>query len=306
MSPRFLLTLVFAVTVVAFLALDLGVFNRKAHKMSIRSAAILSLFWIVTSLIFAGVIFVFYDHVKATEYLSAYLTEKMLSVDNLFVMLLIFNYFKIDERYQHRALFYGILGALVLRGLFIGLGTVVVSLFHWILYVFGAILVYTGIKLLFEKREEHISFHNNHIYRLAHRMLRFTSAEHEGKFIMKLDGRWYLTTLFLVVLIIEWSDVVFALDSLPAAFTISQDPFVIYTSNVFAILGLRAMFFLLEAVIDRFHHLQKGLSIILIAIGAKMLLDMVGVHLSSIVSFGIVTTCLFVSIIASLLFPKKF
>jgi len=222
------------------------------------------------------------------------------------VILLIFNYFNIAERYQHRALFYGIMGALILRGIFIGLGTVIVSLFHWVLYIFGAILIYTGIKLFFEKREEHIEFHNNHIYRLVHRLFRFTSAEHNGHFFLKIDGKWYLSTLFLVVIIIEWTDVVFAIDSLPAAFSISQDPFVIYTSNIFAILGLRAMFFLLEAVIHRFHHLQKGLSIILVAIGAKMLLDIVGIELPSAASFAIVTTCLIGSMLASVVFPKKF
>lgn len=305
MSPRFLLTLIFAVTVVAFLAFDLGVLNRKAHRIGIRAAAIQSIFWVLTSLIFAGVIFITYDHTKAVEYLSAYVTEKMLSVDNLFVMLLIFSYFKIEERYQHRALFYGIMGALVLRGIFIGLGAVVVAHFHWVLYIFGAILVYTGIKLFFEKREEHVEFHHNHIYRLVHRLFRFTDAEHAGRFFLKIDSKWYLTTLFLTVIIIEWSDVVFALDSIPAVFAISQDPFVIYTSNIFAILGLRAMFFLLEAIIRRFHHLQKGLSIILIAIGGKMLLDIFGIEISSFVSFAIVMTCLLGSVLASFLFPKK-
>ncbi|MDO8468555.1 MAG: TerC/Alx family metal homeostasis membrane protein [Candidatus Peribacter sp.] len=305
MSPRFLLTLVFAVTVIAFLALDLGILNRKAHRIGLRAAAIQSICWILISLLFAVGIFFIYDHVKAVEFLSAYVTEKMLSVDNLFVMLLIFSYFKIEESYQHRALFYGIMGALVLRGIFIGLGAVVISHFHWVLYIFGAILVYTGIKLFFEKRDEHIEFHHNHAYRLAHRIFRFTDAEHAGHFFLKREGKWYLTTLFLVVIIIEWSDVVFAIDSIPAVFAISQDPFVVYTSNIFAILGLRAMFFLLEAIIRRFHHLQKGLSIILIAIGGKMLLDIFGIEISSFASFGIVMTCLVGSVIASLLFPKK-
>jgi len=305
MSPRFLLTLVFTVVVATFLLLDLGVFNRKAHKISIRTAALQSAFWIIVSLLFAGGIFIMYDHGKTLEFLSAYVTEKMLSVDNLFVILLIFSFFKIEEKYQHRVLFYGILGAFVLRGIFIGLGTVVISLFHWVLYIFGGILIFTGIKLFAAKREEHIEFHHNYAYRLAHRLFRFTHAEHNGHFFLKIEGKWYLTTLFLVLVIIEWTDLVFAIDSLPAAFSISQDPFIVYTSNVFAILGLRAMFFLLEAIIHRFHHLQKGLSIILIAIGMKMLLGIVDVEIPSTASFAIIATCLAGSLLASLLFPKK-
>ncbi|MDD4628822.1 MAG: TerC family protein [Candidatus Peribacteraceae bacterium] len=306
MSPRLLLTIAFATVIVLFLALDLGILNRRAHAITIRSAALQSIFWIAVSLLFAGGIAIFLGQTKALEYMSAYLTEKMLSVDNLFVILLIFSYFKVAECYQHRVLYYGIIGALILRGLFIGLGTMIISLFHWVLYIFGAILIYTGIKLFFEKREEHIEFHNNRIYRLVHHLFRFTSAEHNGHFFLKVDGKWYLSTLFLVVIIVEWTDVVFAIDSLPAAFSISQDPFIVYTSNIFAILGLRAMFFLLEAVIHRFHHLQKGLSFILIAIGAKMLLDIVGIEISSAMSFTIVATCLIGSMLASLAFPKKF
>jgi tellurite resistance protein TerC len=248
----------------------------------------------------------FYDPTKAVEYVSAYATEKMLSVDNLFVMLLIFNYFSIEEKYQHRVLIYGILGAIILRAIFIGLGAVIISHFHWVLYIFGAILVYTGIKLFFEKKEEHVDFSHNKAYKLAHKFLRFTQSHHGGKFFVRENGKLFATTLFLVMILIEWTDLVFAIDSLPAAFSISQDHMVVYTSNIFAILGLRAMFFLLEAVIHKFHHLQKGLSLVLIAIGGKMLLDIVDIHISSGVSFAIVLTCLVGSLVLSVLFPKKF
>ncbi len=305
MTTRLIFEIAFAVIVVAFLVIDLGFFNRKAHAISVRSAAIQSIFWIFISLVFAGCLFFFYDPTKALEFLSAYTTEKMLSVDNLFVILLIFNYFSIEEKYQHRVLFYGILGAIVMRALFIGLGSVVIAQFHWILYIFGAILIYTGFKLFFEKKEEHVDFSHSRMYRLAHRYLRFSKNHHNGKFFAREDGKLFATTLFLVVILIEWTDLVFAIDSLPAAFSISRDTFVIYTANIFAILGLRAMFFLLEAVIHKFHHLQKGLSLVLIAIGSKMLLDIVGIHISSGVSFAIVAGCLIGSLLLSVLFPKK-
>ena len=306
MSPRLILEIAFAVIIVGFLVVDLGILNRKAHAISVRAAAWQTIFWITISVIFAGCIFFFYDATKAMEFLSAYATEKMLSVDNLFVILLIFSYFSVEEKYQHRVLFYGILGAIIMRAIFIGLGSVVVAMFHWILYIFGAMLVYAGIKLFFEKKEEHVDFRKSKIYRLAHRMFHFSSNHHGGHFVVREQGKLFFTSLFLVMIIIEWTDLVFAVDSIPAAFAISQDPFVIYTSNIFAILGLRAMFFLLEAVIHKFHHLQKGLSLVLFVIGAKMLLVMFGIHISSAVSFAAVMTCLLGSILLSVLFPKKF
>lgn len=306
MDIRLILEIAFVAVIISFLAFDLGVLNRKAHAISVKTAAWQTLFWIVTSLLFAASIYVFYDASKTWEYLGAYTTEKMLSVDNLFVILLIFNAFNIEEKYQHRVLFYGILGAVFLRGVFIGLGTVVIALFHWVLYIFGAFLVYTGVKLLFEKKEEHVDFRHSRTYLLAHRYLRFSSSHHGGRFFVRENGKLFATSLFLVMILIEWTDLIFAVDSIPAAFSISQDSFIIYTSNIFAILGLRSMFFLLEAVIHRFHHLQKGLSIILIAIGAKMLLDIVDIHISSTISFAIILTVLGASLGLSLLFPKKF
>jgi tellurite resistance protein TerC len=305
MDIRLLFTIIFATVVLALLAFDLGIFNRKAHAITVKTAAWRSVFMVTLSMLFATGLYFFYDGTKALEYTSAYVTELMLSVDNLFVILLIFNFFKIEEKYQHRVLFYGILGALVMRGIFIGLGSVIISQFHWILYIFGAVLVYTGIKLMFEKQEEHVDFTLNRVYKLAHRYLRFSKNHHDGKFFVREGGKLFATVLFLVVILIEWTDLVFAIDSLPAAFSISQDSLVVYTSNIFAILGLRSMFFLLEAVIHRFHHLQKGLSLVLIAIGAKMLLDIVDIHVSSAVSFAIVAACLVGSLLLSVIFPKK-
>ncbi|KKW37653.1 MAG: Integral membrane protein TerC [Candidatus Peribacteria bacterium GW2011_GWB1_54_5] len=191
MSPRLILEIAFAVIIVGFLIVDLGILNRKAHAISVRAAAWQSIFWITISVIFAWCIFLFYDATKSMEFLSAYATEKMLSVDNLFVILLIFNFFSIEEKYQHRVLFYGILGAIIMRAVFIGLGSVVVSMFHWILYIFGAMLVYAGFKLFFEKKEEHIDFHNNKMYRLAHRLFHFSSNHHGGHFIVREAPRPY-------------------------------------------------------------------------------------------------------------------
>ena len=306
MDIRLLFTIAFAAIIVVFLFLDLSVFNRKAHAVSIKAAAWQSAFWVFISLLFASALYFFYDQTKAFEFLSAYTTEKMLSVDNLFIILLLFNYFKIEEKYQHRVLFYGILGALLMRGLFIGLGTVLIAQFHWILYIFGIILIYTGIKLFFEKKEEHVDFKHSRMYRWAHKVLHFTQDHHNGKFFVRENGKLAATSLFLVMILIEWTDLVFAIDSLPAAFAISQDSLVIYTSNIFAILGLRSLFFLLEAVLHRFHHLQKGLSLVLIVIGGKMLLDIFHIHVSAGLSFVIVMSCLLGSMLLSVIFPKKF
>ena len=305
MSPESALWLVFGITIVGFLVVDLGYFNRQAHRVEPRSALIQSGFWISVAIAFGFLIFLFLGRETAAAYMSAYVTEKMLSVDNLFVMLLIFDYFKLEEKYHHRVLFWGIMGAIVFRALFIGLGAVIVSQFHWVLYIFGVILIYTGVKLLYDKKEEHADFGKNPVLRLAHKFLRITESHHGGKFLVREHGKVYATTLVLVMALIEFTDIVFAVDSIPAAFSISQDPFVIYTSNVFAIMGLRALFFLVEGILHRFHHLQKGLSFILVFIGVKMLAGIFDLHLSSLVSFAIIMAALGLSLLASYVFPKK-
>ena len=300
------LLLVFGIVIIGFLALDLGYFNRKAHKISGNSAFWQTIFWIVLALIFALIIFIYMDKITALEFLSAYVTEKMLSVDNLFIMLLIFNFFKLDEKYHHRILFWGILGAIVFRAIFILAGAYIVSQFHFVLYIFGAILLYTGFQLLFEKREKHVNFEHNKIFKLAKKFLPFsTTNEHHGKFFIKENGKNVFTILFMTVLMIEATDIVFAIDSIPAAFAISQSTFVLFTSNIFAIMGLRSLFFLIENVLHRFHHLQRGLSFILIFVGAKMLLDIFDIHISSITSFIMIMSILGISLLSSLAFPKK-
>lgn len=305
MSAQDYLWILFGVIIFGFLAVDLGYFNRKSHKVEFRSALNQSLFWVAISLGFGFLIFTFLGKDMAAEFLSAYVTEKMLSVDNLFVIMLIFSYFKLEEKYHHRVLFWGILGAIVFRAIFIGFGSLIISQFHWVLYVFGAVLLYTGIKLLQDKKEEHADFNNSKIVKLAHRFLRFSPNHHNGKFIVREGGKLFLTSLFLIMLLVETTDIVFAVDSIPAVFAISQHPFIVFTSNIFAIMGLRALFFLIESILHRFHHLQKGLAVILLFIGLKMLVDIFDIHISSLVSFGIIMLALISSMVLSVIFPKK-
>lgn len=299
------LLILFGVIIVGFLALDLGYFNRKAHKVSPKAALIQSLFWVAVAFAFAFLIFLYMGQKLAVEFMSAYVTEKMLSVDNLFVIMLIFNFFKIEERFHHKVLFWGIMGAIVFRAVFILLGAFIISNFHWVLYIFGAILVYTGIKLFSDKKEEHVDFNNNRAVRLTRKFLPLTSDYHNGKFFTRKNGKLLFTELVLIIVLVEATDIVFAIDSIPAAFAISQNPFVVFTSNIFAIMGLRALFFLLQNVMHKFHHLQKGLSFILVFIGGKMLLGLLHLHIDSIVSFGIIMAALLTSLLLSVIFPKK-
>lgn len=300
------LFILFGFVVTIFLIADLGFFNRTSHKVEFKSAIYQSIFWVAVSVAFAFLIFLYMDREMAAQFMSAYVTEKMLSLDNLFVILLIFSYFKLEEKYHHRVLFYGILGAIVFRAIFIGAGALIISQFHWVLYVFGVILIYTGIKLFEDKKEEHIDFEKNKIVIFARRFLPFTVNHHNGKFLVKEHGKLVFTSLFLIVLLIEATDIIFAVDSIPAAFAISQKPFIVFTSNIFAILGMRSLFFVLEGIMHKFHHLQKGLSFILVFIGLKMLSDIVGIHISSLMSFCVIMSALLLSLLASVLYPKKF
>lgn len=305
MEIQTILGLLFGAVVIGFLIADLGFFNKKSHKIEFKPALYQSIFWVAISLIFGLLIFLFIDKNTAVEFLSAYVTEKMLSVDNLFVIMLIFSYFKLDEKYHHRALFWGILGAIVFRGVFILAGSYIINQFHWVLYVFGAVLLYTGIKLLWAKKEEHIDFKKSKVIKFLHKIFPFTDSNHGGKFFLRENGKFYFTSLFMVVVMVEITDIIFAVDSIPAVFAISQNLFVVFTSNIFAIMGLRALFFLLENILHRFHHLQKGLAVILLFIGAKMLIGIFGLHVSSLISFGVIMFALIGSIVLSLIFPKK-
>ncbi|MGK7396521.1 MAG: TerC/Alx family metal homeostasis membrane protein [Candidatus Cyclobacteriaceae bacterium M3_2C_046] len=300
------LLLVFGLVIVLFLIIDLGFLNKTAKKVTTRSAFNQTLFWIGISLIFGILIYFFDGGTDATmEYFSAYITEKALSIDNIFVIILIFKFFKVEEKHYHHILFWGILGAVIFRAFFIFAGAYLVHEFHWILYIFGAFLVYSGVKILYQKADEQPHPERNPVLRLAKKVLNVSLDDRGGKFMFVSNKKLYFTPLFLVVILIETTDLIFAVDSIPAAFAITQNEFVIYTSNIFAILGLRAMFFLLVGVIDRFHFLQKALSMILIFIGAKMLLDFFGIEIPVVVSFVVIIISLTFSVILSILIPQQ-
>ncbi|MEJ2005416.1 MAG: TerC/Alx family metal homeostasis membrane protein [Cyclobacteriaceae bacterium] len=305
-SSEVLLFALFGAIIILFLIIDLGVFNKKAHTISTKSALYQSIFWVVISVGFGFLIFRYDGGTEpALEFFSAYLTEYALSVDNIFVILIILRYFKVKHKYYHNILFWGILGALVFRAIFIFLGAYLVEQFHWILYLFGVFLMYSGIKIFFEDDSNEIDPGNNPILRFSRKYLRIIKGDFGGRFIVKKNGTIFFTTLFLVILLIETTDLIFAVDSIPAAFAITQNEFLIYTSNIFAVLGLRAKFFLLAGIIDKFYLLQRGLSLILIFIGGKMLLEIFSIEISTSISFIVIISTLTGSIIMSLLIPEK-
>jgi tellurite resistance protein TerC len=289
----------FWVVVVGVLAVDLFLFNRKAHQVSMKEASLWSIAWITLAMLFCGGIYIKDGSNLALQFLTGYLVELSLSVDNLFVFLLIFGYFAVEPRYQHRVLFWGVIGAIVMRFVMIFAGVALVQRFHWILYLFGAFLLFTGIKLAFKGDEESDPAQNPAV-KLVRRFLPVTDTMNGEKFFTRLNGKWVATPLFLVLVTVEFSDLVFALDSIPAIFGITQDGFVILTSNIFAIMGLRSMFFLLSGFMDRFHYLQMGLALVLSFIGVKMLVaDFY--HIGTGTSLSIVGAVLSLSVIASLL-----
>ena len=302
---------IFAVIILLFLILDLGIFNKKAHVVTTKSALYQSIFWVIISTLF-GLFIYLYDNSgdgdrakNAIEYFSAYLTEYALSVDNIFVILLILKYFKVEQLYYHRILFWGIFGAIVFRACFIFLSAMVIAEYKWILYIFGVFLIYSGIRIYFEDGDEKIDPEKNPIMKFCKRYLPMSTRSEGGAFLIRESGKLLFTPLFLVIVLIETTDLIFAMDSIPAAFAITQNPFLIYTSNIFAVMGLRAMFFLLAGIIDKFYLLQKGLSIILFFIGAKMLLEIWHIDVDVYLSFTVIIATLTLSIILSVLSPRK-
>jgi tellurite resistance protein TerC len=265
-----LLWIAFGIVVVLMLAIDLGIFNRKAHEIGFREALIWSIVWTVVALLFNGAVFLFAGPERGLEFFTGYVIERALSFDNLFVFVLIFSYFGVPRRYHHRALFWGVVGALVTRAIFIAAGVALIVRFEWILYFFGAILVYSGWKML---REKDVEVHpdRNLIIRAARTLFPVTAEFGAGRFFLRKEHRLFLTPLFLVLITIETTDIVFAVDSIPAVFGVTHDPFIAFTSNIFAILGLRASYFLLESILKTFKYLSHGLSVVLIFIGLKML-----------------------------------
>jgi tellurite resistance protein TerC len=298
----------FNVVVLAILALDLGVLHRRSEKVSLREAATWSAVWVALSLCFAFAIYLKMGKQSGLEFLTGYLIEYALSVDNIFVFVLIFSYFNVPEKYQHRVLFWGIIGALVLRGVMIVAGSALVTRFSWTLYIFGAFLLLTGIRMALQKDTAAYNPERDPVLRLSRRLLPVTSEYSGDSFFVHTrdkDGKRGLaaTPLFIVLLIVDTTDVIFATDSIPAIFAVTRDPFIVYTSNICAVLGLRALYFLLASVVDKFVYLKLGLSIVLIFIGAKMLLESF-IHIPIIGSLGVVAAVLGASILASLRWPR--
>jgi tellurite resistance protein TerC len=293
----------FNVLVLIAIALDLGVFHRKAHKISLREALVWSLVWIALAITFGLVILHYYGRQPSLEFFTGYVIEKALSVDNLFVFLVIFRVFAVKEEVQHRVLGYGIIGALLMRGAMIAVGAVLIQRFNWILYVFGAFIIYAGLHMLVA-REAESHPEKNFLVRYFSKHLRLTKDYRGEKFFTRENGLLLATPLLLVLLVVEITDVTFALDSIPAVFGITRDPFIVYTSNVFAILGLRALYFLLSGVLDKFEYLKVGLALVLIFVGAKMIAEP-WLHIPVGVSLGVVLGTLLVSVFVSLVTKRK-
>jgi len=299
-----LLWIAFNLFVLIAIALDLGVFHRNAHKVAIREAALWSIVWVGLALSFGYCVWHWYGAQRGLEYFTGYVIEKALSVDNLFVFLVIFRAFQVDERVQHRVLEWGIIGALVMRGIMIATGAALVSRFSWILQLFGIFLVYTGLHMLL-KRDKAVHYERNSVFRFASTHLRVTKDYRGGNFFVRENTKLFATPLVLVLLIVEITDVTFAADSIPAIFGITHDAFIIYSSNVFAILGLRALYFLLADILDYFRYLSIGLALVLLFIGVKMVLDPwwhTSVKLSLAVVAGVLLATMLISLLAG---PKK-
>jgi len=303
----------FNLFVLAMLALDLGVFHRKSHAVSGKEALTWSLVWISLSLVFNAIIYFFWDRMMpqssytnmeaALAFFTGYLIEKSLSVDNIFVFILIFSFFGVPAAYQHRVLFWGILGALLMRGALIAVGAALLEQFHWIIYLFGAFLIFTGIRMA-RHQEEEIHPDQNPVVKLFRKIMPVTENFEKDKFFIRRAGKIVATPLFLILLIVESTDLVFAVDSIPAIFAVTREPFIVYTSNVFAILGLRALYFLLANVMDKFQYLKLGLSAVLTFIGIKMVIvDLY--HIPVGLSLAIVASILTISILASLWKARK-
>lgn len=292
----------FVVFLIVMLALDLGVFNKKQHEVKVKEALITSAIWIILALIFNATIFYFMGHDKGLEFLTGYLLEKSLSVDNIFVFILLFNYFDVPKKYQHKVLYWGIVGALIMRAILILIGTALIAKFSWIIIIFGIFLIIAGLKMAFQK-DEKVEPDKNPVVKFVKKFLPITPEYHGSMFFIKLNGL-FATPLFIVLIVIETTDLVFAFDSIPAILAITHDPFIVFTSNAFAILGLRALYFALAGFMDKFYYLKIGLSVILVFIGMKMLVSTV-FHISTVISLLVILLLLTISIIASIIHTKR-
>ncbi len=304
MTDNLWLWIGFNAFVLIMLALDLGVFHRKAHVVTIKESLTWTGIWVAMALLFNVGVAHYMGNDKALEFFTGYVIEKSLSVDNVFVIALLFSYFAVPTLYQHKVLFWGILGALVMRAAMIALGAKLITEFAWIIYIFGAFLILTGIKMIV-KSEEEIHPERNPVVRLFKRFMPVTGDYRGEKFFVRENGIRMATPLFVVLLLVEFTDLVFAVDSIPAIFAVTKDPFIVYTSNVFAILGLRSLYFALSGVMDKFHYLKVGLGVVLSFVGVKMLLAHSPWKIDTLVSLGVIVIVLAVSVVASLAWPKK-
>jgi tellurite resistance protein TerC len=294
----------FTAFVLTMLALDLGVFHRKAHVVKAKEAGMWVAIWATLAILFAALIYFWRGSEPAVLFITGYLIEQSLSIDNIFVIVMIFSYFAIPPKYQHRVLFWGILGALVMRGIFIGVGSWLIAQFAWIMYIFGAFLIFTGIRMAVQ-RDEEFDADQNPVMRMARRVLRVTNEYDGQKFFTTQDGVRVATPLFLVLILVEFTDLIFAIDSIPAIFAVTTDSFLVYTSNVFAIMGLRSMYFLLAGIVHKFVYLKYGLAVILTFVGVKMVIvDFY--HVPIVLSLGFIVGTLAVAILASLYLPRKY
>ena len=300
MTPEQITYLVFGIVVVLALVFDLGLMSKKSAEITIKKALSQTIFWV--SLALAFFVFVWFEDGQkpALEYLSAYLMEWSLSIDNIFVFILIFSFFGVKQEYVPRVLLIGIILAIIFRIIFISVGIVLIERFEWLLYVFGALLLYTGVKMFSAKHDEETDMSENTVYKFLQRILPLVAHDGGGKYTIMKDGKRYYTSMFVVVIMLATTDIVFALDSIPAVFAISQDRMVVYTSNIFAVLGLRSLFFLLKGAVNKFSYLQQGIAIVLVFIGAKMLIAYFDIHMPIYVSLLVIVFCIGASIVYSI------
>jgi tellurite resistance protein TerC len=302
----------FVAFVLIMLSLDLFVFHKKDSVMKVKTALLWSLFWIGLAVLFNIVVYIWMGHQKALEFLTGYLIEESLSVDNLFVFIMIFGFFAIEPKYQHKILFWGIIGAIIMRAVFIFAGVALINKFAWIMYIFGAFLIYTGIKMLFDKKEkEEFNPNENGVIKFFRKIFPVTDEPNVHNFFVKKNNKWHATTFFIALLFIEGSDLIFAVDSIPAVLSVSKDPFIVYTSNIFAILGLRSLYFALSGIMQYFYYLKYALAGILSFIGFKMcfneLCSEIGssLHISNVASLSVIVILLTISILASIALARK-
>jgi tellurite resistance protein TerC len=302
MANSTILWISFNAFVLLMLAVDLGIFHRKSHEVTIKEALSWTGVWITLAMLFNIFIYYYFEKDKAIEFFTGYLIEKSLSVDNIFVIIMIFSYFNVPKSYQHKVLFWGILGALVMRAIFIFAGIELIHKFHWLIYIFGGFLIFTGVRMV-TAGDTKLDLEQNPVVKFVRRIVRITPSFHEDNFFTKINGVWWATPLFLVVMMIEATDLIFAVDSIPAILAISEDPFIVYTSNVFAILGLRSMYFALAGIEQYFKYLKYGLALILVFVGTKMcIVDFVKIPVE--VSLIVIVFVLGIAMIASLVVSR--